>query len=159
MAGMIYTVKFLERRSTAVGPIIWGLELKSSETTLGQEFEGKITELVDSLGYEAQRMSTKHPYDLLVEGSVKVDVKVANPYLSRGKSRVHTIRLAKVDPTCDIYICVLLDESGVVERVLVIPSHLVRMTMLNIGKKSKYNVYDGKFEYIRQYVDFFKKIS
>lgn len=136
-----------------------GLKLKGSETNLGQEFEKEVSELVDGMGHEVIRMSTKHPYDLLIEDSVKVDVKVANPYLLRGESRVHTIRLAKVNPTCDIYICVLLDEERKAERVLVIPSHHVRKTMLNIGRKSKYNVYDGRFDYINEYAKFFKKIS
>lgn len=136
-----------------------GLSLKNSETTLGQLFEGHIQKLIRGLGMEAERMSTKHPYDLLVEGCVKVDVKVANPYLLRGESRVHTINLAKVSPACDLYVCILLDEEGRNERVLVIPSHHVRMKMLNIGRESKYNVYNGKFEYIQHYVNFFKKIS
>ena len=135
------------------------LELKDSETNLGQKFEKEVMELVGGLGHAVIRMSTKHPYDLLVENSVKVDVKVANPYLLRGESRVHTIRLAEVNPTCDIYICVLLDEERIAERVLVIPSHHVRKTMLNIGRKSKYNVYDGRFDYIEEYAEFFKKIS
>lgn len=136
-----------------------GLKLKASETSLGQEFEKEISELVQGLGYKATRMSTKYPYDLLVEGTVKVDVKVANPHMLRGESRIHAIRLGKVNPTCDIYICVLLNEEREAERVLVIPSHFVRKTMLNIGKRSKYNVYDGRFDYIEEYVDFFKEIS
>ncbi|MEK5038806.1 hypothetical protein [Sporosarcina sp. FSL K6-3457] len=136
-----------------------GLGLKNSETTLGHLFEGHIERVMKGLGFKAERMSTKHPYDLLVEGTVKVDVKVANPYLLKGKHRTHTFRLGKVDPTCDIYICVLLDEKGRHERRLVIPSHHVRLPMLNMGTTSKYHVYDEKFEYIRQYVDFFKKIS
>ncbi|MEK5070740.1 hypothetical protein [Sporosarcina sp. FSL K6-1508] len=136
-----------------------GLELKSSETNLGQEFEKEVSRLIDNLGFDVVRMSTKHPYDILIENSVKVDVKVANPYLLRGQSRVHTFNLSKVNPTCDIYICVLLDEEGDDERILVIPSHHVRKPMLNMGRNSKYNVYNGKFDYIRQYVDFFKAIS
>ncbi|MGG0667836.1 hypothetical protein ABE073_04820 [Lederbergia citrisecunda] len=135
-----------------------GLKLKESETALGHEYERVISNVMKKLGYKAVRMSTKHPYDLLVEDSVKVDVKVANVYLLRGESRVHTIGLSKSDPTCDIYICVLLDEQKEIERTLIIPSHHVRMKYLNIGRESKYNIYNEKYHYIKDYINFFKKV-
>lgn len=135
-----------------------GLKMKNSETVIGQKYEEKVAKVLIALGYGVEITSTKHPYDLLVDGSLKVDVKVANAYLLRGMSRVHTVRLAKTEPTCDIYICALLDEVGIVERLLIIPSHHVRKTMLNIGRRSKYNTYDKRFDYIESYIKFFESV-
>lgn len=135
-----------------------GLELKRSETVFGQEFERRVAEQLRSHDYDVELMSTKHPYDLLVDGCVKVDVKVAKPYPIRG-SRVHSINLAKENPTCDIYICILLDDRGEVERELFIPSHHVQKKMLNIGADSKYNKYADMLSYLHNYSVFFHSVT
>lgn len=139
----------------------WAKELeltrKRSETTIGQEWERKMADFLRKYEYEVELMTTKHPYDLLVDGVVKVDVKVANPYLLRG-SRVHTFGLGKKNPSCDIYILIALDEQGGRERTLVIPSHHVKQTMVNIGKNSKYNVYKDNWNVLYEYSKFFNDI-
>jgi hypothetical protein len=136
-----------------------GLGLKSGSTTReGQEHEKKVMHLLEGLGYEVEQMAHKFPYDLLVNGCVKIDVKMANAYLLRGESRVHTFGINKEKPTSDILICLANDEEGNVERMFIIPSHHVQMKMLNVGANSKYNKYVDKFEYIKQYSDFYKTI-
>jgi hypothetical protein len=138
-----------------------GLELKSSETSVGQYWEKKIANELAPLHFieSVELMTSKHPYDLLVNGTVKIDVKVANPYLLRGKNRVHTFALNKIKPTCDIYICIALNESGEYEKVLIIPSHHVNMKMINIGKESKYDKYNLRWTYIYRYSEFFDSIK
>ena len=137
---------------------ILGLDLKRSETQIGQEWESSISGFLSRLGHTVELMTTKHPYDLLVNNAVKVDVKVANPYLLRG-SRVHTFGLGKDKPTCDIYILIALDEKGTKERVFVIPSHHVQMKMINLGKESKYNIYVNQWHYIEEYSKFLNSIK
>jgi hypothetical protein len=135
-----------------------GLDLKRSDTTLGQHWEKHIADYLSQNGYNAELMTTKHPYDILVNNTVKIDIKVANPYLLRGQSRVHTFALHKVKPTCDIYILIALDEKGNKERTLVIPSHHVQMKMINIGKDSKYNEYNEYWNILWRYDMFYKTI-
>lgn len=135
-----------------------GVKLKSSTTTEGNKKEKSMKNTLIKMGYEVEIMGSRHPYDLLVNKSVKIDVKLANPYLLKGKSRVHTFSLNKVKPTCDIYILVAADENKLIERTLVIPSHHIQMKMVNIGKDSKYNKYNNRFDYIRYYSDFFGSI-
>jgi hypothetical protein len=134
-----------------------GLALKRSDTVVGQEWEKDIANFIRVPGVSVELMTTKHPYDILFDGSVKIDVKAANPYLLRG-SRVHTFNLSKENPTCDIYVCLALDEEGNKERTFVIPSHHVSMKMLNVGKESKYNKYIGRWDYLKKYVDFYRSI-
>lgn len=134
-----------------------GLGRKQSETVRGQNREEEIAAKLESLGHKVERMTTKHPYDLLVNDTVKIDVKTGKAYLMRG-SRVHSFGISKKDPTCDIYIVLALDEQDQVERLFVIPSHHLKVVSLCIGKESIYNRFINCWEYIDQYTEFFKQI-
>lgn len=52
-----------------------GLPMKPSETQTGKLGESYIADWIAQKGHAVQRMTTRHPYDLLVDGVVKVDVK------------------------------------------------------------------------------------
>lgn len=134
------------------------LKLKSSETTVGQRREKEVKKILKDKGYQVSQMTTKHPYDLLINNVVKIDVKTANPYTLNG-SRVHTFGINKVNPTCDLYICLSYNEQGEVERTLVIPSHLCRVRTLCIGKESKYNRFNNRWDYIEKYARFLGGVS
>jgi hypothetical protein len=135
------------------------LSLKSCTTRAGQKYEGVLLEVLKNQGYKVEAMTTKHPYDLLVNSAIKIDVKVAKPYLLRGKDRVHTFNLSKIKPTCDIYILIALDENENIERLFVIPSHFVQQPMVNMGKESKYNFYVNSWHYLTAFDEFYKKLG
>lgn len=135
-----------------------GLELKRSDTVVGNGKELQVARLLELKGYEVERMSTKHPYDLLVDGVVKVDVKFANSYLLKGVHKTFTFSLAKKFPTCDIYILVAKDHETKEEKIYVIPSHFVKMPMINMGALTKYEFFRDSFDYIEKYSNFFKSI-
>lgn len=106
------------------------------------------------MGYQTEMMTQGHPYDILINGAVKVDVKSANISLIRG-SRAYVVGINKKSQTCDIYMIYCLGEDGVtVEKELVIPSHHLSLTTLNIGMDSKYDYYEKSYKYIEEYVDF-----
>jgi hypothetical protein len=135
-----------------------GLSRKESCTLNGQNMEETMAEKLRQFGHEVERMTTKHPYDLLVNGTVKIDVKTGCAYDLRG-SRVHTFGINKKSPTCDIYICTALNESGTeIERTFVIPSHHLKVVSLSIGKDSVYNRFIDKWEYIDHYSKFFSQV-
>ena len=136
-----------------------GLELKRSETKTGNEWEVWAKKHLEELGFAVELTSTKHPYDLLVEGSVKIDVKFANSYMMHDVSKVYTYRLAKKQPTCDLYILIGKDHETGELKIYVIPSHHVKMNMVNMGVCSKYDVYLEKFDYISEYAFFFNSIK
>lgn len=134
------------------------LERKKSETVDGQENEQYISDYLTNKGFSVQRMSTKHPYDLVINDTVKVDVKTGRPYLLRG-SRVHTFGISKKEPTCDIYICLAFDEKEKIERNLIIPSHYLKIVTLCIGKESKYNKFIDRWDYIDKYSEFYSSVG
>lgn len=135
-----------------------GLPLKSCDTRMGHKYEAGITDILNTKGFNVERMTNKHPYDLMVNGCVKIDVKSANPYYFQG-SRVHTFNLHNPNPSCDIYICVLLNESHEIERTFVIPSHLVKIKTLCVGKESKYNSFIDRWDIVGQYSNFLKSVG
>lgn len=134
-----------------------GLNIKESETKLGKKYEGYSVGIISQKGYKTKRMSVKHPYDLLVEDNIKVDVKVSKPY-SNENGTYHTFNLEKRSPTCDIYMCFLLDDDESIDRLIIIPSKYVKLTQLSIGKNSKYNVYCDRWDYIEKYKTFYKEL-
>ena len=132
-----------------------GLERKHSETKVGIEYERKVGEMLRKGGHNVQETTIKHPYDLLVDGCVKVDVKVANTSLIRG-SKVHAYRIAKRQHTCDFYICCEVDTGS----IYVIPANMVTgQVQIEMGLNSqKFRHYKDAFFLINDAVNFYKSL-
>lgn len=137
-----------------------GLEVSASETRLGYEIETLIMNILKEQGYECEMTSTRHPYDLLVNGCVKVDVKAARKTKVR-TSDVYSFGLAKPQQTCDVYVAVCLDDDKEPQKFFVIPAHIMTgKTQLAVGvEHSKYDEYIDKWEIIGQLAEAFTKIS
>lgn len=134
------------------------LEVKRSETQTGKGFEVIAIDMIVNKGYEVKRMTTKYPFDLLVNNNISVDVKAARSYINNG-SRVHTVGINKKYSTCDIYIIFLLDKADEIERTLIIPGNELKLTSLNLGKDSKYNKYIDRWDLIERYDKFYKQLA
>ena len=134
-----------------------GLELKRCETRKGQKYEKIAEDLISKKGYDVQRMSTKHPYDLLVNECIKIDIKVSKPHFFNS-SRTHSFRTAKKFATCDIYIMFAMDENENLEKLLIIPGYKLKITTLCIGKNSSYDKYIERWDYLNSFDLFYKKI-
>lgn len=135
-----------------------GLSLKECETQKGNDWEFKIMEELLSTGYEVEKMSTKHPYDLLVENFIKIDVKVSSYY--KGKNyQYHTFNLGKTHHNCDIFILVGLDDEGKAVKRLIIPSKfLMGKKQISVGLTSEYDKFNERCDYIDKYIDFYKEL-
>jgi len=134
------------------------LEIKSSETQLGQEFEVKARKMIEDRGYSTKQMSCKYPFDILVNDKISIDVKSAKVYLSHG-SRVHTVGINKKYATCDLYLIFALDESENIERTFIVPGCDIRVTSMNFGENSKYNMYLNKWDLLKKYDDFYNNLD
>lgn len=136
------------------------LKLKESETSFGNEYEFIVKEILEELGYEVEKMTTKHSYDLLVNDNIKIDVKASRYYHSKENDcKYHTFNLEKKYHNCDIFICIGLSENEEIEKLLIIPSkYLMGKKQLSVGVNSMYDRFDKAFEYINKYVDFYNSI-
>lgn len=130
-----------------------GLEQKYSETTLGIEGEKTVAGVLESKGFEVKLTSVKHPYDILVDGCVKVDVKTANTSLIRG-CPVHAYRLAKRDHTCDFYV---FFEHDTLKTYIVPACKCQGQVQVEMGNSSRlYAKYLGAFHLIKEASDMYR---
>lgn len=132
-----------------------GLEQKHSDTLLGVEGEKTIANILETKGFDVKLTSVKHPYDLLINGCVKVDVKTAKVSSVRGYP-IHSYRLAKRDHTCDFYIFYEYDTL----KVYVVPAYKCQgQVQVGMGIGSKvYQKYLGAFDLIKRASDMYQRM-
>lgn len=135
-----------------------GLEVKISETQTGKGFEEVAIKLLQDKNYNAQRMTTRYPFDVLVNDKISVDVKVARAYMSRG-NRCHTVGINKRYATCDLYLIFALDEAEKIERTFIIPGCDLKVTSMNFGRVSKYDKYINRRDLFKKYDNFYNNLA
>jgi len=141
------------------GYLYWATELGLSqsecETRTGFKGEIKIKEMLEHKGYLVEKMSVRHPYDLLVNKNVKIDVKSSHKYKSPLGWSSYSFNLKKSNPTCDIYVIWCIED----EKILVMPSKFLNQTQLCITNKvSKYDIYKDRWDYIDTYNSFYRSV-
>lgn len=125
------------------------LSLKDCETNLGIDYEYYVIEKLNNLGYKTEKMSTLHPFDILANDSIRIDVKVSNLYTPPNKSSFYKFGLHKESPTCDFYVLIALKEDGEILKELIIPSEKLRMKNVGIGINSKYDIYKNRWDLLK----------
>lgn len=136
-----------------------GVPVKDTNVKFGNMWEYRMMDYLASKGYEVEKMTHKHPYDLLVNEYIKIDVKASKTYDSYN-STIHTFDLGSNKHNCDIFILVALDKNEQIDRLLVIPSSdLMGQKQVVIGKESKYNKYNYKYEVIEKYNKFYQRLK
>ena len=145
------------------GTVYWserlGLPLKDSETTLGNKYESlAITDIYEHTGLVGILMSENYPYDILVDNSVKIDIKAAYKFTNNCNAKAYSFNLEKREPTCDIFILDCLKDEENYDKVLVIPScRLVGQKQIGVGANSKWDVYSNKWDMINEYSQFYSQ--
>lgn len=135
------------------------LPVKESDTLTGKTAEKYITNILEGMGYTVEQMSTRYPYDLFVNGCVKVDVKSAHIYHGPDGD-FYTFNIEKPHATCDVYVLVQLQEKNDPSRIMIVPAAVVpSQTQISMGiNKSKYHQYTDRWDYIERTVDYWKKV-
>ena len=137
-----------------------GLSIKDSDTYFGKTHEAIANDKLLSLGYKTQRMPQNFPYDILVNGRVKIDVKVSRLYHGT-QGDFYSFNLEKRHSTCDIYWLHLANDKGNVAKTLIIPSVVVsENTQISVGAYvSRYDKYENRLDYIDQYDAFLATVG
>ena len=136
-----------------------GLEIKPSESKMGEEYELKCMAYVKELGYGCEKAPVRYPYDLLIEKSIKTDVKCGKLYKG-DTGEYYTFNLEKKMPTCDIFVCYCLDEEEVKKTYVIPASVLSGKTQLAVGKfKSKYDVYSEAWNILESFDNFYQRLG
>lgn len=132
---------------------------KPSCSLTGDVNEWYIINVLKDMGYTAEKTQPRHPYDILVNGVVKIDVKSANPIPSKVKKMNEFVfAINNREPKCDLMVFVtVFSETN--KEIYVIPSHLIKQSQLGIGESSKYDIYKNRFDYIPKYINFYETIT
>lgn len=147
------------RISKTIGYYGWaerlGLKMKKSDTQTGKIGEEQAVQLLRSKGFDVERMTTRHPYDLLVNGCVKVDVKTSHLY--RGAAgNFYTFNLEKRFPTCDAYFLIAKGEQ---DRIYIVPAQNAHQTQISIGETTSiYHSFENRYDIIESLSEAFKAV-
>lgn len=142
----------------------WANKLKLSrkpcESVLAAQYEKLAKKTLEEKGFNCELTSVKHPYDILVNGGVKIDVKVSN-LVAIGDSKAYTFNIEKKQPTCDLYVAYCLDENKEIAKTYIIPSRvLTGQCQLSLGKdNSEYDIYLNRWELIKRFNDSLMKLE
>lgn len=123
------------------------MPIKDSGTQFGKLFEGRATDMLKSQGFQVRRMTTKFPYDLLIDDCVKVDVKASRLYHC-DEGNYYAFNLDKEYSTCDFYLLLAVNDDNSINRRMIVPSNLVICnSKISVGEtKSKYHKYSDRFD-------------
>lgn len=140
-----------------------GIDTKECESKLGAQYEDYFVAEMMQRGRECERVNLhdgRFPYDAIVDGTIKVDVKAARPTSIRGY-RFFCFNLEKKTQTCDFYVTYCIDEKNEIEKVYVIPSNIMHgKKQLSIGSiQSKYDSYIGRYDLIEGTSDFYAAMN
>jgi hypothetical protein len=135
-----------------------GLEIKDSETQTGFKAEIEAKELIEKeTGLVSKITKSRCPYDILVNGNVKIEVKISNG-CGGSNGFFYSANLYDGIQKADIliFICKNEEKEG---KILVIPSHhLQGITQLSIGIESYYDKYKERYDYIEKFNNFMSGI-
>lgn len=133
------------------------LKIKKSETEFGRNFEIIcLQEIEKKFALNCEQMTIRYPYDLLVSGAVKVDVKVSKKYKIHN-SFYYSFNLEKTAQTCDIFVCYCVDNEEIVKTYIIPAVVLSGKCQLSVGiERSIYDKYLDQWHYITDYVEFMK---
>jgi hypothetical protein len=139
---------------------IYGLEVKKSESLFGIELERHLRDELIKRGYVAELTSIKFPYDILVNGRVKIDVKAGRILKTKGSS-YYTFNLEKTAQTCDLYVAVTMRPDDEINKMYIIPSSVMTgKTQLSLGaNKSRYDKYVDRWDIIEKLDKAFKAVE
>jgi hypothetical protein len=136
-----------------------GLDMKKSDSLLGKQYEYiAAIDILEQGGHDSEKMSQNYPFDLLVSGCIRVDVKVGNRYYYSSGKYYHTFNLEKKYPVCDIFLCYCLNDNSEVEKTYIIPSSEIQTTQLSIGVRSRYDKYLNTWDYFQKYYEFYNSL-
>lgn len=107
--------------------------------------------------YQCEPTSIKHPYDLLINGSVKADVK-ASKMDETGRYNFH---IAKNLPKADVYIMWCVADNEDVMDVYIIPAHILygHPNIAIRPGKSKLDCYRNRWDIIDTLSETFQKME
>lgn len=157
--------KGLVNKVNKKGTLFWAekldMQIKESETALGNKYElYAISDIFENTELTSVQTSSRHPYDLLTDNRVKIDVKISKGFINNCGAKAYTFNLEKREPTCDIYLLYCVNDANDIIKTLVVPSNiLLGQTQLGVGEVSKWDKYKDRWDLIIKTSEFFRNLN
>jgi len=138
-----------------------GLAIKQTDTEHGYRQELKVIGIIRQRGYTAEDTPVKFPYDVLVNGMVKIDVKCAR--ISKVREHdTYAFHISKDMPTCDLYFICCLDDADAIKMLYIIPAHKIRgqvqLVMSGSQVSKKYAKYLNRWDLLDKCISNFNEL-
>lgn len=134
------------------------LKIKGSETEFGYMYEKLTQKHIADMGYSAELTPVKFPYDILVDGVTKLDVKAGREYHCPTGTSWYSFNLEAVYPKCDFLVVYCIGTIKV-DRTYIIPAHVLRgCKQLSMGKDTKYRKYADRWDLIEKHIAAMKSV-
>ncbi len=127
------------------------VKIKNSTVKFGDKYESEICNKLKCYFDNVERTSVRFPYDIIVNGKTKIDVKASR--LFKGHTGFfYTFNLESKYPRSDFYVVCCIADNDVIEKILVIPSFVMTgKVQLSIGKMSVYDKYIERWDLIEKH--------
>jgi hypothetical protein len=124
------------------------LKTKKTDSSFGYEGEIKAIEMIESKGFETEKMSSGFPYDILVNNLCRIDVKTAK-FAEYGISKGWFYRIGK-EPSCDLIMLIRIDIGD----CLLIPWMHCSSTNITISRSMrKHKIWHNRYDLITKTID------
>ncbi len=111
------------------------LPVADSTASRGRAYEDHVAEFLQERGHRVERQTARHPFDLLVDGSTRIDVKGGRWHsypASTGPISGYFFQLHRNDPLCDLFV-LCCGEPGDVVAHYVVPAEAALVQTITIA--------------------------
>ena len=109
-----------------------GLPRRDSKVKRGVDAEYAYMEYLQSKGFKVKKESTSHPWDLTVNGHLRVDMKTAKYLPIAGRISGYSFRFKYRGANCDLLVCVCLNQDGSYGDVYFFPTDEMSLKSVKI---------------------------
>lgn len=126
-----------------------GLKRRRSTTNIAYDHEVKVKTALEQMGHSVELTRNKCPYDLLVNGSIKVEVKYARPSNCNG-SVYHIFHLGPLGAWRDFDVAVFICLSREYDEIAtyIIPAEHVQQQTVTITQSRWWPQFKGAWHHI-----------
>lgn len=112
-----------------------------------------------SRNYKVIDMTTNHPFDLLLNNNVRIDVKASHLY--EGKlGKFYAFNLERKYHDCDIFFLRCINNQGEYRDLIIPVSRVMGQKQISVGEnKSKWYAYENRYDLIDKYIGFYEDLA
>ena len=129
-----------------------GAEIKDTNVSRSYDIETWVKGELEARGHKVEYTTHKCPYDLLVDGKIRVEVK-SSPWKASKKAGTYgyAFRMGRNPQhrAFDVGVFVGVDEDNNPERVYIMPAARARQTTVTITASASWNKYLSAWRYCK----------